>query len=64
MCCFYNSQFYSVRQSGFQTPIAWEGRTEIRGLPERIRFRVTYDGVQRKDIHFSALYVQDAADAR
>jgi hypothetical protein len=47
-----------VRQSGFQSPVAWNGKTAISGLPERIRIRVTYDGPQQADIRFSALYVQ------
>jgi hypothetical protein len=45
-----------VRQSGFQTPIVWGGNAELRGLPGRIRFRVTFEGKRKSDIRFSALY--------
>lgn len=48
-----------VRQSGFQTPIAWRGQPEVRNLPERIRLRVTFEGKRRTDIRFSALYIAD-----
>lgn len=48
-----------VRQSGFQSPVAWNGQTSLAGLPERIRIRVTYDGPQQADIRFSALYIQE-----
>ncbi|MDQ3622614.1 MAG: hypothetical protein M3463_09020 [Verrucomicrobiota bacterium] len=47
-----------VRQSGFQTPIAWDGKKEAHQLPERIRIRVTFEGERKSDIRFSALYVQ------
>ncbi|MBC7821578.1 MAG: hypothetical protein IAG10_32230, partial [Planctomycetaceae bacterium] len=46
-----------VRQSGFQTPIAWRGTNEVRDLPEQIHFRVTFEGKRSTDIRFSALYV-------
>lgn len=46
-----------VRQSGFQTPIVWGGKTEIRKLPEQIRLRVTYTGADPAAIRFSALYI-------
>lgn len=46
-----------VRQSGFQTPIAWRGTDEVRDLPQQIRFRVTFEGKRNTDIRFSALYV-------
>jgi hypothetical protein len=49
-----------VRQSGFQTPIAWAGKAGVPDLPERIRIRVVFEGAKRKDIHFSALYVKSA----
>jgi len=47
-----------VRQSGFHTPIVWNGKTAIAGLPERIRVKVTFEGEQNTKIRFSALYVQ------
>lgn len=47
-----------VRQSGFQTPVSWNGREAVTGLPERFRIKVTFDGANKADIRFSALYVQ------
>ncbi len=47
-----------VRDSGFQTPIAWNGRHEISGLPERVRLKVTFVGSRKTDISFSAIYVR------
>jgi len=47
-----------VRQSGFRTPIAWNGEEAAAGLPERIRLKVAFEGRQRTKIRFSALYVQ------
>lgn len=47
-----------VRQSGFQSPVAWRGGTALRDLPPRVRFRVTYDGSRRRDIRVSAIYVR------
>ena len=49
-----------VRRSGFQTPVAWNGKTAISGLPERIRIRATFDGPQQAEIRFSALYIQES----
>ncbi len=48
-----------VRQNGFQTPVLWNGLSDIAELPERIRVRLTYDGPRQADIRFSALYIQD-----
>jgi len=47
-----------VRQSGFQSPIAWHGQTSATGLPETIRVRVVFEGKKNTAIRFSALYVQ------
>lgn len=47
-----------VRQSGFQSPILWNGDPEARDLPERIRVHVMFDGERNTDIRFSALYVR------
>jgi len=47
-----------VRQNGFHTPILWNGKAAISGLPERIRIRATFEGEQNTKIRFSALYVQ------
>ncbi len=49
-----------VDQSGFQTPVAWAGRTDLGDLPERVRVRATYQGKSQKNIRFSALYLRDA----
>ncbi len=49
-----------ITQSGFQTPVTWNGQEAIKGLPERFRIKVTFDGARKTDIRFSALYVQDA----
>jgi hypothetical protein len=48
-----------VRESGFQTSIAWTGKTALRDLPERVRVRVTFEGPRNTDIRFSALYYSD-----
>ncbi len=48
-----------VRENGFQTPISWKGKTQVAGLPDRFRIRVTYEGKKQADIRFSALYVKD-----
>ena len=47
-----------VRESGFQTPIMWNGHHEVSGLPERARLKVTFVGSRKSNIHFSALYAQ------
>ncbi len=46
-----------VRRNGFQSPIAWSGKKEVRDLPERIRIRVTFEGKRNTDIRFSAIYL-------
>ncbi len=50
-----------VRDSGFQTPVSWDGVTSISNLPESIHVRVTYDGEAMANIRFSALYIKDKA---
>lgn len=45
----------TMRESGFQTPIAWSGTRE---LPERIRVRVVFEGAKRTGIRFHAIYLQ------
>ena len=45
-----------VRQSGFQTPVLWNGQDRIRDLPERVRLKVTFVGTRKTDIRFSAIY--------
>jgi hypothetical protein len=47
-----------LRESGFQTPIVWDGKSEIKDLPERIKLRVVFEGKRRTDIRFSAVYIQ------
>jgi hypothetical protein len=47
-----------VRTSGFQVPVAWQGRTLLTHLPDRVRVRVGYEGRERRGIRFSALYVR------
>lgn len=47
-----------VRESGFQTPIVWNGKDSIDGLPDRVRLKVTFDGKKNTDIRFNALYVR------
>lgn len=47
-----------IRQSGFQTPVAWQKNAD--DLPERIRIHVTFEGKRSTDIRFSALYMQPA----
>ena len=47
-----------VKQSGFQTPVTFGGKSEIGDVPDRVRVRITYLGEKMTDIRFSALYVQ------
>ncbi len=47
-----------INTSGFQTPIQWNGKTDRKNLPDRIRIKVTFQGKQKTNIRFSALYVQ------
>lgn len=49
-----------VSRSGFQVPVAWQGRPEAAGLPERFRVKVRFEGARQREIRFHALYVQDA----
>jgi hypothetical protein len=53
-----------IRHSGFQTPIAWAGKSAVINLPDRIKLHVVFEGKRRTDIRFSALYVQPASSAR
>lgn len=47
-----------VNTSGLQTPILWNGRAKVAGLPDRVRFKVTFQGRKKTDIRFSAMYLQ------
>jgi len=47
-----------VSANGFQTPVTFSGKSEVSGLPDRIKVRVTFDGKNRTDIRFSAMYVR------
>lgn len=49
----------TISQSGFQTPISWNGKSKISGLPERVRLHVVFEGKQNTDIRLSALYIRD-----
>jgi len=51
-----------IRASGFQTPVTFNGRVDVNGLPERIRLRVTYEGRKQADIRFSALYIKSGSN--
>jgi len=43
-----------VTQSGFQTPIQWK---EKRPVSQRVRLHVVFEGKNRSDIRFSAIYL-------
>lgn len=45
-----------MRQSGFQTPIAWNGKNDCTSLPARVRLHVSFEGARRTSIRFSAIY--------
>ena len=47
-----------VRDAGFQTPIVWNGVSQIEGLPDRVRLKVTFEGKRNTDIRFSAIYIR------
>ena len=47
-----------VTKSGFQTPIVWNGNAPLSDLPDRVRFKVTFEGKKNTGIRFSALYVK------
>lgn len=47
-----------VNESGFQSPIQWLGKNEVKNLPDRIRLKVTLEGAKKTDIRLSALYIQ------
>ena len=46
-----------VNQSSFQAPVVWKGKAALKGLPERFKVKVTFEGSRKADIRFSALYV-------
>lgn len=46
-----------VRQSGFQTPVEWTGKTSLGDLPDRIRLHVIFAGPKNNTIRFSAIYL-------
>ena len=50
-----------IRQSGFQIPVVWRGKSDARDLPERIRIHVTFEGKRNTEIRFSALYLRTGA---
>jgi hypothetical protein len=47
-----------VRTSGFQTPVIWNGQHDIRGLPDSVRIKVTFEGDRNTAIRFNALYLR------
>lgn len=55
---FSGKEAAMVRESGFQTPVVWQADGEAGKLPERIKFRVTFEGKRHTEIRFSALYVK------
>ena len=46
-----------VRRSGLRVPVSWEGRDGISGLDGNFKIRVSFEGDQRQDLGFHALYV-------
>ncbi len=46
----------TVGTSGFQVPVRWEG-ADTSAVPERIRFRIRFEGARRTAIRFHALYL-------
>lgn len=46
-----------VRESGFQTPVVWNGKTEARDLPADVHARVVFEDARNTDIRFGALSV-------
>ncbi len=48
-----------IRQSGFQTPIEWNGKAAADNLPDRVKLHVVFEGEKNTDIRFSAIYVSE-----
>jgi hypothetical protein len=48
-----------IDRDGFQQPIAWDGQTAIRELPEKYHLRLTFVGNDSQTIRFHALYIDD-----
>lgn len=46
-----------VNESGFQTPIIWNGKAIGDELPERICLHVVFEGKKRTAIRFNAIYL-------
>jgi hypothetical protein len=53
-----------VRESGFQTPVVWSGKSAPAELPDRIHLRVVFAGARRAEIRFSALYLSTPSDVK
>lgn len=47
-----------VSESGFQTPIEWNGKHEINDLPDRVRIKVTFEGTDNTKLRFNTIYVR------
>lgn len=48
-----------INQSGFQTPISWNGKNKISNLPDRFRLHVIFEGAKNTNIRLSALYIRE-----
>lgn len=48
----------TVRASGFQTPVAWNGESSIDDLPSRIRVKIRFQGDRKTGVRFSAIYLR------
>ncbi|MEZ6089261.1 MAG: hypothetical protein R3C05_14760 [Pirellulaceae bacterium] len=57
---YRGTQAAIVTQSGFQTPVLWNGQQSLASLPEYIRLRVVFAGPSNDSIRFHALYVRNA----
>lgn len=53
-----------VRESGFHAAVSWGSQDPIVGLPDRIRIKATFEGPERTQIRFSALYVQASGQTK
>jgi hypothetical protein len=47
-----------VKKDGFQTSVEWDGQNKLKGLPDRVRLRVTFEGTKKTDLALHAIYVK------
>ena len=47
-----------VNVSGFQSAVVWNGQSDLKNLPGRIRLKVSFIGRDKSNIRFNALYVR------